>query len=51
MATLFTTKAKYIALSTALRDVIYYIMLLRNELLSFGIAISMQVPTAPSKVF
>jgi hypothetical protein len=45
-----TTEAEYIALSTALRDVIYVMQLL-NELISFGISIPMRVPTVRCKVF
>jgi hypothetical protein len=47
---LSTTEAEYIALSTALRDVIYVMQLL-NELISFGISIPMRVPTVRCKVF
>ncbi len=45
-----TTAAECIALSTALRDVIYVMQLL-NELISFGISIPMQVPTVRFEVF
>ena len=47
---LSTTEAEYIALSTALRDVIY-VMQLINELKSFGIAIPFPTPTVRCKVF
>ena len=41
---LSTTEAEYIALLTALHDVIYVMQLL-NKLISFGITIGMKVPT------
>jgi hypothetical protein len=47
---LWTTEAEYIALSTALCDVIYVMQLL-NELISFRISIPMRVPTVRCKVF
>jgi hypothetical protein len=45
-----TTEAEYIALSTALRDVIYVMQLL-EELLSFGIQIPVTTPVVRCKVF
>ena len=47
---LSTTEAEYIALSSALCDVIYVMQLL-NELISFGIKIPMSTPTVRCKVF
>jgi hypothetical protein len=45
-----TTEAEYIALSTALRDVIYVMQLL-EELLSFGMIIPVTTPVVRCKVF
>jgi hypothetical protein len=47
---LSTTEAEYIALSSALRDVIYVMQLL-EELISFGIKIPVSTPTVRCKVF
>jgi hypothetical protein len=45
-----TTAAECIALSTALRDVIYVMRLLNELIISFGINTPMQVPTVRCKV-
>jgi hypothetical protein len=47
---LSTTEAEYIALSSALRDVIYVMQLLK-KLILFGIKISVSTPTVRCKVF
>jgi hypothetical protein len=50
MIALSTTEVEYIALSTALRDVIYVMQLL-EEILSFGIKIPVTTPVVCCKVF
>ena len=47
---LSTTEAEFIALSTALRDVIYVMQLL-EELISFGVPIPLETPKVFCKVF